>query len=213
MNSQIPNQQPFFGRKISTVGTNVTQATDNQLVLKEDYNTGTTIYYDTSGIPNVILGKRPLSGLRGLYVSRSGIDVTLAADSQLLFNSDQDIFKIVFEGTTTIPTMNLSSQVVWQTITIPHGLNFIPIMDIYAQVNYLTWPNGVSAGSTTVPAYVPLPYNGNGVGNISYDYYIDAAITSTNIYITYYYSAGTTSGPIIFPETPIKYYLLQETSS
>lgn len=209
-----PNQEPFYGRKISTVGTNVTQATDNQLVLKEDYNTGTTIYYDTLGIPNVILGKRPLTSLRGLYVSKSGVDATVATDSELLFNSDQDIFKIVFEGSITIPTQSLSAQVVWQTITIPHGLKFIPIMNIYAQVNYETWPTGVGGGATVIPAYVPLPYNGNGVGNLSNaNYYIDAAVDNTNIYITYYYSATLSSGPQIFPETPIKYYLLQETAN
>jgi hypothetical protein len=44
-----PNKQPFYGRKISKVGINVTNATDNQLILKEDYNTGTLTYYGPNG--------------------------------------------------------------------------------------------------------------------------------------------------------------------
>ena len=39
----------FYGRKISKVGVNVINATDNQLVLKEDYDTGTTTYYGANG--------------------------------------------------------------------------------------------------------------------------------------------------------------------
>ena len=39
----------FYGRKLSKIGVNVANATDNQLILKEDYDTGTTTYYDGSG--------------------------------------------------------------------------------------------------------------------------------------------------------------------
>jgi hypothetical protein len=39
----------FYGRKISKIGVNVVNATDNQLVFKEDYDTGTTTYYGANG--------------------------------------------------------------------------------------------------------------------------------------------------------------------
>lgn len=73
MNPQTPNQTPFFGQKVSKQGVNVTQATDNQLVLKDDYSTRT--YYDGTGIPRIILGLLP-DGNYGLVISKPGFDVT-----------------------------------------------------------------------------------------------------------------------------------------
>lgn len=54
--TQTPQAQPFYGRKISKTGVNVNTATDNQLVLKEDFNTGTTTYYGTNGALVLQLG-------------------------------------------------------------------------------------------------------------------------------------------------------------
>ena len=52
------NPQKFFGRKISKQGVNVTQATDNQLIFKEDFNAGNTTYYaaNNSSIVYGVLG-------------------------------------------------------------------------------------------------------------------------------------------------------------
>lgn len=210
------NPTTFFGRKISKTGVNVTQATDNQLVLKEDYNEGNTIYYDASGIPNVLIGLRPLTNVRGFYVSKPGIDVTKATDDELIFNSQQDTFKVVLSSTTAIPLENMTAgNTVMNTITIPHGLSFIPILDAYALVTYFVSLDG----STVVPiqVYTSLPYNGfSGIPDSSIEKYsIIAGVDDTNIYISYFYqttSSGSGGTGYNFPTTPIRYYLRQETA-
>ncbi len=132
MNPQTPNLAPFFGRKISKTGINITQATDNQLILKEDYDQGNTIYYDDSGIPNVLIGKRPLTGVRGFYVAAPGIDVTKATDPQLIFNSQNDVFKIVESGHGTVTVGSGDTANTVQT-KIPHGLDYVPIVKGFIQ--------------------------------------------------------------------------------
>lgn len=82
MNPSTTNE-PFFGRKISQQGVNVTQATDNQLVMKEDYNTGTTTYYDASGNPVLINGKLP-NGNFGLASNNGQISVSNNGVEQII---------------------------------------------------------------------------------------------------------------------------------
>src|SRR5271155_3350063 len=101
MNPNTPpgSQSQFWGQKVSIPGINVNNAADNQLIYKNDFST--TIYYNTQGVPTVLLGLRQANaanGLliseQGLFVSSPGIDVTQATDSQLVFNTAQDIIKI-----------------------------------------------------------------------------------------------------------------------
>lgn len=68
-------QGNFFGIKVSKPGINVGQATDTQLVLKDDYSTRT--YYDQSGLARILIGLLP-DGTYGIAVSRPGVDVTSA---------------------------------------------------------------------------------------------------------------------------------------
>lgn len=214
MNPQTPNQAPFFGRKISKTGINITQATDNQLILKEDYDQGTTIYYDDFGVATVLIGKRPLTGIRGFYVAKPGIDVRTATDDQLIFNSQQDTFKVVLSGNTTISQYILApSNVEIDTITIPHGLPFIPILDAYVQVPILIGSTHTSL--TTVEAYVPLPYDGSiylNSGSPVVKYTIFGGVDATNIYFVNIYETDG-SGSNTFSPVPIRYYLRQETAN
>lgn len=215
-NTPQGNQAAFFGTKVSIPGIDVNSAGDNQLILKDDYSS--RIYYNDNGVPTVLLGLRPNTtpSQRGLYVSQDGVDVTTASDSQLIFNTNQNIYKIVDTGTTAIPSYSFSTgKIAWQTITTPHNLNFIPIANVYAQVTYNTWPNGAGGGATQISAYVPLPYDGivppgENSGNVGNSYYIDYAIDATNLYITYYYTTNSSTS-FNYPYTPIKYELLQNT--
>jgi hypothetical protein len=213
-NSPTGNQNKFFGTKVSIPGINVNNAGDNQLVLRDDYSS--RIYYNNSGVPTVLLGLRKSTTpvQRGLFVSQDGIDVTQATDAQLVFNSNQNIFKIVKSGNTSIPPVSFDSSggLIFQSIIIPHGFSFIPVLQAYAQIKYINFPTGVLS-SNTIPAYVTLPYNGNAgfAPNGNYTYYIDAAIDNTNIYFTYYYFSNSAYGAASFPTTPIKYNLLQNT--
>lgn len=201
----------FFGIKVSKAGIPVNQASDRQLIYKDDFSTKT--YYDNTNA-RMIEGKLP-DGSYGLWVSKPGFDVTTATADQLVFNSNQNIFKIVKTDTTSIPAVSFpgTGGIVFQSIIIPHGLSYIPVLQAYAQVGYATFPTG--AGSQHfINAYVSLPYNGSLFASSSSDftYYVDAAVDSTNVYFTYYYFASSTYGAADFPFTPIKYDLLQESA-
>jgi hypothetical protein len=147
MNPDTPQAQPFFGQKISRTGINVNQATDNQLVTKTDYNTGTTIYYDNAGIPNVLIGLRSLTNIRGFYVAQSGIDVTQATNQQLVFNSEQS-FTVAISGQVTFPEKSVATgSDDWATsVPIPHGVGFIPEVGCYAPLQ---------VGGASLPVYPP----------------------------------------------------------
>jgi hypothetical protein len=212
----------FYGRKLSIKGVNVNNATDKQLILKEDFDNGNTIYYDVNGVPNVLLGNRLKNTANGLasnqggfFVGKPGIDVTQATNSQLIFNSGNDVFKIVVSGTTTIPGRTLStSSSYFDTIQIAHGLPYVPIMQAYGLVTY----NAVFNNTLPVQlltGYATLPFDGispfAGVGNLQ-TFLIKAITDATNVYFTYFYQTNG-SGSYTFPAVPIKYYLLQETAT
>lgn len=67
------NVNNFFGIKVSKPGINVANASDNNLVLKDDYSTRT--YYDQSGSARILFGLLP-DGSYGLVISKTGVDVT-----------------------------------------------------------------------------------------------------------------------------------------
>lgn len=207
-----PNPAPFFGRKISQVGVNVTQATDNQLVLKEDYNLGNTIYYDGSGIATVLIGLRPLTGIRGFYVAQPGIDVRVATDEQLIFNSQNDIFKIVETGSGIIPGITTSTGE-FNSILIPHNLGFVPIADVYVQ---MTFAFLIDNADVFVPSYTLLPVDNKfyllEVPSINSTIQIYSAVDINNLYIGWQYDTHGDSG-VTFDPVPYKYYLRQETAN
>lgn len=71
MNPQTPGAQPFYGRRISKQGVNVVNATQNQLIMQEDYDTGTTTYYGANGKPVVQLGLFPGNSTNGQQIFNS----------------------------------------------------------------------------------------------------------------------------------------------
>lgn len=209
-----PQQTPFFGRKISRTGINVTQATDNQLVVKEDYNLGNTIYYDASGIASVLIGLRPLTNVRGFYVAQPGIDVRTATDAQLSFNSQQDTFKIVEKGSATIPSFTIGSGGTnVALITIPHNLPFTPLVDVYVKGILFSFLTAEIASS-----YIPLPiYNDSyyffpSSSAADYSLQILYGIDSTNLYIQALYPTATGTLDTILP-IPVTYFFRQETAT
>lgn len=76
---------------------------------KVDFTTfnETLIIPDANGIPNVLLGPRPGTTQRGLFIAKAGISVITADDDNLIFNSLQNVFKIVQRYTLSVdPTAN-----------------------------------------------------------------------------------------------------------
>lgn len=155
-------------------------------------------------------------------IAKSGFDAKTATNSQLIFNSEQDIFKIVTTGTVSLPSYVLvAGQLRGDLITIPHGLSFTPVLNAYGLVNYYTFI-GITGGGggsiSTINAYVQLPYIAFTPmidSNIS-AYQILASVDATNLYFSYAYetvSAGSGGSGYVFPATTIRYYVLAETAN
>jgi hypothetical protein len=208
-------QNQFFGQKVSVPGINVNNASDDQLILKDNYTT--RLYYDAAGIPTVLLGTRPANSSNGLSVSELGLfvsqptfDVTQATDSQLIFNSQNDVFKIVVSGTTTV-TVNSGDTGTTVTTTVPHNLGYAPVVlayvfnpadDVGAPTGYVATPysslSSSNTGSTPTVQLNPIAF-----------YFMNT--DTVNAY------ANIVCGDVVFFSQvqgtfTFKYFLLQETA-
>jgi hypothetical protein len=204
-NTLPPGNTPgFFGQKVSKPGIDVNSAGDSELVLKDDYSS--RVYYNDNGIPTVLLGLRRSTTptQQGLYVSKDGVDVTQASDSQLVFNSNQDLFKIVLTGTLTNTPPNPLPSGNSSTVSMAHNLGFTP-----AFVGYL---NGSGSSYLTPGTFYQIPYITfilvTGTPEpLTYTMSSDG----TNIYATI--SNGGGVGITDLGTTNFKFFLLQETAN
>jgi hypothetical protein len=162
-------------------------------------------FSDTNKVPRIIAyidaNDNPV-----FKVSQSGVDVTTATNAQLIFNSAQNVFKIVATGTSTFPaaSTSLGAGGGWagdfQTTQINHGLGHIPIVFAIRQ------------GSTT---YAPIPSstiitNAFGAEFLSFTAYADA----TKVYLgTHLVINSSTSASASYGPFNCRYYLLQETAN
>lgn len=158
--------------------------------------------------PIGLYGYNQALGKWGFFVTKAGVDVTTNTDlSQFVFNSAQDIFKIVGSGTFTDMATHTTSNPgagkfggdTFSIATIPHGLSYVP-----AIIGYL----GLSGGG-----YQPIPYTDylSFTSSIALWYTWSITVDATNVNIilntlAYGSSSGIGSG------TTFKYYLLQETA-
>lgn len=121
----------FFGQKVSKAGINVYNASDSDLIYKNDYSS--TIYYNASGIPTVLLGKRNTNPVQqGLFVSKPGVDVTTASDGQLLFSTNFYNYNVVIQD--VIQFVGQGSNVT-NTYSYIHGLGQIPVVNAWLEYN------------------------------------------------------------------------------
>lgn len=157
---------------------------------------GAQVVVGASGVPQVLSGNQSTFG-EGFYVSKPNIDVTANTDpAQLIFNSNQNMLKIVQTGIATIPAVPGASQ--RSQVTVFHNLGFVP-----AVIAYVNFPS----------QSLQLPYIDPGsvatAGNINF--LIDVLkITTTQIIFESLAYSGGSSG---LNALPIKYYLMQETAS
>lgn len=192
------SQNKFFGQKVSKQGVNVNSASDSQLILKDDYTTRT--YYDASN-PRIALGKLP-DNTYGLWVSKPGQDVTkstASANNNLIFNSNQNVFKIVQTGTVTLTgalaqnTNSISVIVGDSSKPAPAVLCFLP-----------TYSNA----GTTLPAFNWTIQS--GFGGLAQIIYSSTTSTGGNWLLTLATNNFTMSNDT--QSYIIRYYVLQESA-
>lgn len=195
----------FFGVKVSKTGIPVQNASDKQLVYKDDFSTKT--YYDLTN-SRMLEGLLP-DGSYGLWVSVPGVDVDTANPNipgQLAFNSSNQTFQILDDGTTSIPSRVVGvSSLVLDNVTVPHTLGFVPIVQAY--ISAAVAINNVSA----VQTYMPLPIYSSlllsDVPSPVITFNLWATADAQNIYFSYLYGTNA-SGAAVVPAFPVQYYLV-----
>ena len=196
------SQNTFFGTKVSIPGIDVNNAGDNQLIIKDNYDTRT--YYN-NGVPIILIGKLP-DGSYGIQVSTPGVDVTTATSpQQFTLNSNFATIISPLNGTITIP--GLPGQAggtngILAAPPIPHGLPYTPSIIAFA-----FGPVFVAPGPTIKYLNTPVP-NTFLDANLS-DFQITVGTDSTNIYA---YNSWLTVNNDNIPAFPITYYLLNVTA-
>lgn len=147
-------------------------------------------------------------------IAKSGFSADTASNSNLIFNSGQDVFKIAVSGSTTLtpPASWAADNTI--TATIAHGLTgvapmarvtvFIPfISSVFLQEGYLLpLPVVLSANSTA----------GGGTLKGLIAVWITYSVDSTNLYITMTNTSGVTLTSANAPFS-FKYYVEQESAS
>lgn len=142
----------------------------------------------------------------GLKVSKPGYDVGNATNDQLIFNSSQNVFKIVQTGSVTIPSCTVTTAATSYgsnaaAASITHNLGYVPIL--------LAFINDGGSGN-----YILLPDQlfAQGASQFALAWYRGFSTTTTASFeidmLAYNYVAGYTVS-----SQSVKYYLLQESAS
>jgi len=173
----------------------------NQNIAQQNTDSITKIFKDDAGTRRVLLGKGA-DGFYGLKVSPEGTDVYSATDDELIFNSSQDVFKIVQTGSFNFSD-TASGNNYTNTYTVAHSLGFPPLVFASGNISFngsssrlaiLPW---IQLGSTSAATGVDIV--SAMVSSSSFDNQIDFRIDIGA-------NAQTLSGTI-------KYYILQESAS
>lgn len=208
-----PEEQRILNRHIvssasrgtqTTTGQNIINdpATANPVMVTSGITQNTTFSDPITQTPRIIEGLLPDSTY-GMWVSKPGIDVTTATISDLVFNSNQDTFKIIKKDTITVTTTG--GTVAYAQV--PHGLNFTPIVLGFLNNATITFSGNtiISGGS------IPLPTWGNVAFDLTtptldFSVWYQILSDNTNVVAMILNSAGVTR-----TET-FTYYLLQESA-
>lgn len=154
------------------------------------------IFKDDSGTRRVLLGKGK-DGFYGLKVSQPGVDVWDAANDELVFNSEQNVFKIVQDPVTVPVTAPANTT---NSTTIAHNLGYKPAIVAFLEA-------GVASGARTpLPTWTSATRD-DANGFVKFNTWINAEVDGTNVYIRFFNATGAAVGPL-----NVTYYLLQESA-
>ena len=180
-------------------------ATDNGLKFKERQ-----IIAKQDGFNKAAFGFYSSSNKFGLKVAKEGVDVLTAADIDLVFNSEQNVFKIVGRPITlnlTVTKTGGVSDTGYGVTTYIHGLTFTPSYTAYHVVD-----TTLAALLTTPTKNNPNPAFGfvfSGGGSLQTYYACYVSIDSTKITYQVFLSSFIGAGTYSFSTNV---YLLQETA-
>lgn len=197
----------FFGIKVSKAGLPVQNATDKQLVYKDDFSTKT--YFDQTN-SRMLEGLLP-DGSYGLWVSPPGVDVATAdpnTPGQLIFNSNQNIFKIVKKVPISMTYSHTVGSSEYHQVSLAHNLGFTPAFSAF---HILDTTIVTYAGSNLI-ANRPNPalLYGAGGGFVVFLLVSEVTVDINNVYLTIQTGGNEPTASYTFSATV---YLQQETFS
>lgn len=169
---------------IATVNNNFAQL-DNEGVNK--------IYRGDDGVPRIFI-----DGTTGVIkVAPAGTDVTTATDSELTFNSSQNVFKVVTASTTSITVPDPPVAGSFYSSTVAHGLSHTPLVV-------------ASVFDGSLYQFLPLTVTVYSAGSILIDYTLTCYADATNVVFRF---QSRDANPLKAGTYNIKYYLLQESAN
>lgn len=162
-------------------------------------------FFDSSNVGLAQFGKYA-DGNTALKVAKAGIEVGTATNDQLIFNSGQNIFKIVNSFTINNNFSIVSTAFQSNLVTQAHGMSFTP-----AYLAFITLDNNLTLAGTSPSQFASTPavVEGSVAGNITIFTYATVTVDATNIYFQIdvaHYAAVAVSNSV-------KVYLMQETFS
>lgn len=187
-----------------TIGTSY-KAAGNQESSRIIFDKNAVVGLHDAENKDIFIGYDPNISTRPVVrIAKDGFDAIDATDDQLIFNSEQNVFKIVKTGDIIIPDVTSNKAGTSQygffnsTNSLPHDLGFIPAVVAFIsngasfQMLPVTRPDGVA-----VNAFAMLTWR--------------ITVDATNIYaisecLAFNESNTHTGGTV-------KYYLLQETAN
>jgi hypothetical protein len=150
---------------------------------------------DVNLVPLALFGQ-DAAGNIAIKVAKAGFNVLTATDDQLIFNSNQDMFKIKTSGTGSMTVPSSGTGGWGNHITIPHGLSYVPAVMGFVKV----FRDDELTGDFWFPA-IPAP-GGSEQQSIAAD--------ATNIYLIAIVDDITAWYGHVFS---FRYYILQETAT
>lgn len=147
---------------------------------------------DANGVGIALFGQY-VDGTTNLKVAKPGIEVETATDDELIFNSGQDVYKIILEDSIDITPVAPGDGFA----SFKHGLGFIPSVEAYVNIDG--------------DFYQPLPYINAGTLSGEILIYQIIEIVSIDDQELEFIITSRTGQPTI--PIPISFKLLQETAN
>lgn len=172
----------------------------------------TKVVRDEDGNNRVILGRYP-DGRYGLKVAERGKDVLEASEDELIFDSSNNLFKIVKSGTIalTMPTVNNGAQSSFVEGMATHDLGYSPLV-----IAFMTYSSPQSPNTIITRMFGSGVVGARSVSTtaVTIGYLSDETVEANTQDVRFRWRVANATG---VPQAPInasiKYYLLTETAT
>lgn len=181
----------------------INQINQNIAQLKVDEQT--KIVKDDAGTRRILLGKGK-NGFYGLKISQEGTDVYDGDDLDMVFNSDNNLFKIVDSGTVTLTggTVAANDTTAFTSPLINHSVGEPPVVLAFYGSDEILAPWGgdkIDTWSDVGTHFEIIRF---------YSQIIESTATTVQFQVLFKNAEGSTT---TFDDILIKYFILQETLS